>query len=140
MDNGTENKFGVEIKLRAAIEQHISDVVQTGVSENQSKYDTASVDKMFFLDELDWCLAFLKITVGKFYKSIPWFVWKTWHYNSLIIGVHVPVVLLVLEGGENTMATAAEAINKGTPVVIIQGSGRCADLIAEAYSNTKNKE
>ncbi len=60
-------------------------------------------------------------------------------YDTLL-GVHVPVVLLVLEGGENTMATAAEAIKKGTPVVVIQGSGRCADLIAGAYSMTRQKE
>ena len=37
VDNGTENQFGVEIKLRASLEQYISDVVQTGVSENQSE-------------------------------------------------------------------------------------------------------
>ena len=38
VDNGTENQFGVEIKLRASLEQYISDVVQTGVSENQSEF------------------------------------------------------------------------------------------------------
>ncbi len=37
VDNGTENKFGVEIALRATLEQYISEVVQTGVSENQSE-------------------------------------------------------------------------------------------------------
>ena len=58
----------------------------------------------------------------------------------LLIGVHVPVVLLMLEGGENTLATAAEAIESNTPVVVIQGSGRCADLIAYAYKVTKHKE
>ncbi len=52
----------------------------------------------------------------------------------------MPIVLLVLEGGENTMATAAAAINSGTPVVVIQGSGRCADIIADAYSMTKSIE
>ncbi len=55
-------------------------------------------------------------------------------------GVHVPVVLLMLEGGENTLATAAEAIDRNTPVVVIAGSGRCADLIAYAYRVTKHKE
>ena len=61
------------------------------------------------------------------------------HY-ILTTGVNVPVVLLMLEGGENTMTTAAEAVSHNTPVVIIAGSGRCADLIAHAYRITKNKE
>ena len=52
----------------------------------------------------------------------------------------MPVVLLVLEGGENTLKTAAEAVANSTPVVIIQGSGRAADFIALAYRLTRNKE
>ncbi len=54
--------------------------------------------------------------------------------------MHVPVVLLMLEGGENTLATAAEAIGSSTPLVVIQGSGRCADLIAYAYKVSRHKE
>ncbi len=48
--------------------------------------------------------------------------------------------MLVLEGGENTLQTAAEAIKKNTPVVVIQGSGRAADFIAYAYRETRGKE
>ena len=44
----------------------------------------------------------------------------------------VPVVLLVVEGGLNTLRTASEAIDKNTPVVIIEGFGRAADLVAAA--------
>ncbi|CAD5116686.1 DgyrCDS5550 [Dimorphilus gyrociliatus] len=51
--------------------------------------------------------------------------------------VNVPVVLLVLEGGVNTLETAAVAIANKTPVVVIQGSGRAADFIAYAYRITK---
>ena len=52
----------------------------------------------------------------------------------------MPVVLLVLEGGENTLSQAVEAIKNGTPVVVVQGSGRAADYIAFAYRETRNKE
>lgn len=55
-------------------------------------------------------------------------------------GVNVPVVLLVLEGGENTLETAAEAMRKNTPVVVIQGSGRAADYIAYGYRITRSVE
>jgi len=41
----------------------------------------------------------------------------------------VPVVLLVLEGGMNTLKTAREAIVNNTPVIVIAGSGRAADFI-----------
>lgn len=44
----------------------------------------------------------------------------------------VPVVLLVVEGGLNTLRTASEAMDKNTPVVIIEGFGRAADLVAAA--------
>ena len=37
VDNGTENQFGVEIKLRARLEEHISEMMETGVAKNQSK-------------------------------------------------------------------------------------------------------
>lgn len=37
VDNGTENQFGAEIKLRARLEEHISEMMETGVAKNQSK-------------------------------------------------------------------------------------------------------
>ena len=55
-------------------------------------------------------------------------------------GVHVPVVQLVLEGGENTLATAVESLSKNTPIVVVQGSGRAADYIAYAYRESRSKE
>jgi transient receptor potential cation channel subfamily M protein 2 len=54
--------------------------------------------------------------------------------------INIPVVLLVLEGGVNTLRTATSAINNSTPVVVIQGSGRAADFIAKGYNVTKTKE
>jgi hypothetical protein len=47
------------------------------------------------------------------------------------------LVLLVLEGGIQTLRTAAEAISRGTPVVVIKGSGRAADFIAYAFYKFK---
>ena len=38
VDNGTENQFGAEIELRAKLEQHISEMLETGVAKNQSKF------------------------------------------------------------------------------------------------------
>ncbi|CAF2112637.1 unnamed protein product [Rotaria magnacalcarata] len=45
----------------------------------------------------------------------------------------VSVVLLVVEGGPNTVRTVHEAVVKNSiPAVFIQGTGRCCDLFAEA--------
>lgn len=52
----------------------------------------------------------------------------------------MPVVLLVLEGGVNTLKTVLEALRKKTPVVVIQGSGRAADFIAMAYKENRHRE
>ena len=46
----------------------------------------------------------------------------------------VPVVMLVLEGGINTLQTACEAIEKNTPIIVMQGSGRAADFVVRARS------
>ncbi|XP_032424081.1 transient receptor potential cation channel subfamily M member 2-like isoform X1 [Xiphophorus hellerii] len=42
------------------------------------------------------------------------------------------VVCVVLDGGEGTLKTIYSSIEKGTPCVILQGSGRIADVIAHA--------
>ncbi|XP_065060312.1 transient receptor potential cation channel subfamily M member 6-like isoform X1 [Rhopilema esculentum] len=48
----------------------------------------------------------------------------------------VPAVLLVLEGGPNTVATVYEAITNdpAVPVIVIKDSGRAADLLAYAHN------
>lgn len=47
----------------------------------------------------------------------------------------IPVVLLVLEGGPNTIRTVLESVtsNPAVPVVIAEGSGRAADILAHAH-------
>ncbi|XP_041372305.1 transient receptor potential cation channel subfamily M member-like 2 [Gigantopelta aegis] len=54
--------------------------------------------------------------------------------------VTVPVCMLVLEGGPGTLETCSSAVAKGTPAVIIKGSGRAADILAYAYQNSKEME
>ena len=46
------------------------------------------------------------------------------------------MVLVVLEGGLNTIRTVLESVtgNPAVPVVIADGSGRAADVLAYAYS------
>ena len=43
----------------------------------------------------------------------------------------VPVLCLVFGGGPNTLKTILEHIDSFDPVIIVTGSGRCADLIAD---------
>lgn len=46
------------------------------------------------------------------------------------------MVMLVLEGGPGTVKTMTEAIKKKIPAVVIDGSGRAADVVAFAYKHT----
>ncbi|XP_030829332.1 transient receptor potential cation channel subfamily M member-like 2 isoform X2 [Strongylocentrotus purpuratus] len=50
--------------------------------------------------------------------------------------VSIPVVCVVVQGGPNTIETAFEAITNGTPVVVVAGSGRAADIMAYACQHT----
>ncbi|KAK7491216.1 hypothetical protein BaRGS_00017487, partial [Batillaria attramentaria] len=52
--------------------------------------------------------------------------------------VHVPSVLIVVEGGVGTMKTVMQSVKRNMPVVVIDGSGRAADFIAIAYRLTKS--
>lgn len=42
-------------------------------------------------------------------------------------------VLLVVEGGPVTLDVVGQAIEKNTPVVVVEGSGRAADILAYAW-------
>lgn len=45
----------------------------------------------------------------------------------------VYAVMLVVEGGPNTLQNVQNAVDAKIPVVLVEGSGRAADLLAFAY-------
>ena len=60
----------------------------------------------------------------------------SYSFDIFLGAIGVPVVLLVLEGGPNTVRTMCELIKKKIPAVVVDGSGRAADVVAYAYSHT----
>ncbi|XP_067459474.1 transient receptor potential cation channel subfamily M member 2-like isoform X1 [Thunnus thynnus] len=54
------------------------------------------------------------------------------HLGNKESGVTIPVVCVVLDGGPGTLDTIYNAMLNGTPCVILEGSGRIADVIAQA--------
>ncbi|KAM4626692.1 transient receptor potential cation channel subfamily M member 2 [Discoglossus pictus] len=46
------------------------------------------------------------------------------------VAIKIPIVCVVLEGGPGTLDTIYNTINNNTPCVIVEGSGRVADVIA----------
>ncbi|XP_020927162.1 transient receptor potential cation channel subfamily M member 2 isoform X2 [Sus scrofa] len=47
------------------------------------------------------------------------------------VAIKIPIACVVLEGGPGTLQTIYNAITHGTPCVIVEGSGRVADVIAQ---------
>ncbi|XP_066433176.1 transient receptor potential cation channel subfamily M member 2 [Eleutherodactylus coqui] len=47
------------------------------------------------------------------------------------VAIRIPIVCVVLEGGPGTLDTIHNAISNNTPCVIVEGSGRVADVIAQ---------
>lgn len=45
----------------------------------------------------------------------------------------VPVVVVCVQGGPGTVKTVISAIEANSPVLIVKGSGKAADLIAGAF-------
>lgn len=54
----------------------------------------------------------------------------------------VPIVLIVIGGGPLTFETCLNAVKNQSPVLFIEGSGRCADIFAYVYKmiHLKNNE
>ncbi|XP_027147042.1 transient receptor potential cation channel subfamily M member 2 isoform X1 [Larimichthys crocea] len=53
------------------------------------------------------------------------------HLGNKGSGLTIPVVCVVLDGGPGTLNTIYNAILNGTPCVVLEGSGRIADVIAQ---------
>eukprot|EP00051_Salpingoeca_urceolata_P006020 m.80019 g.80019 ORF g.80019 m.80019 type:complete len:1488 (-) comp14647_c0_seq3:1599-6062(-) len=45
----------------------------------------------------------------------------------------VPIVTIVIQGGPNTLQTAYDALQTGTPLVVVAGTGGAADLLTMAW-------
>jgi transient receptor potential cation channel subfamily M protein 2 len=52
-------------------------------------------------------------------------------------GLGIPVVLIVVEGGQDALADAKSSLEHRIPVVVCAGTGRAADILSYAYSHTK---
>ncbi|KAL4833984.1 hypothetical protein H8958_014179 [Nasalis larvatus] len=50
------------------------------------------------------------------------------------VAIKIPIVCVVLEGGPGTLQTIYNATTNGTPCVVVEGSGRVADVIAQVAS------
>jgi len=49
----------------------------------------------------------------------------------------VPVCLIVVQGGPGTFQTILNAVKKGFPIILVEGSGGAADAICTAYKHNK---
>ncbi|XP_071090476.1 transient receptor potential cation channel subfamily M member-like 2 [Haliotis cracherodii] len=48
----------------------------------------------------------------------------------------IPVVLVVVEGGQDALMDAGTSLKQGIPVVVCSGTGRAADILAYAFNHT----
>lgn len=63
-----------------------------------------------------------------------------WYYLSPETGSRqgVPVVGLVMEGGPNVILWVWETVKNKEPVVVCEGTGRAADLLAFTYKHLED--
>jgi len=52
-------------------------------------------------------------------------------------GLGIPLVLVVVEGGVDSINDACKSLEHDIPVVVCSGTGRAADILAYAYKHTK---
>jgi len=60
-------------------------------------------------------------------------------FNFIGIGQGVPVVALVFEGGPNVILTVLDFLHESppVPVVVCEGTGRAADILAYVHKQTE---
>ncbi|CAF1186544.1 unnamed protein product [Rotaria sp. Silwood1] len=51
----------------------------------------------------------------------------------IIFGYAIPIVQILANGGASSILTVCQALQQGTPVIVIEGTGRAADEIALIY-------
>ncbi len=56
-------------------------------------------------------------------------------YLTTELGQGIPVVLIVLEGGLDALRNTKNAVCRGIPTVVCEGTGRAADIIAYAHNH-----
>lgn len=80
----------------------------------------------------------LILTMVKTYDLIKKFKKKI-IYNFTGIGQGVPVVALVFEGGPNVILTVLDFLQESppVPVVVCEGTGRAADILAYVHKQTE---
>ncbi|CAF1524410.1 unnamed protein product, partial [Rotaria sp. Silwood1] len=66
------------------------------------------------------------------------FVLEASHYNKSDNEENVPIVTIVVEGGPDTLSTIYKDLSNNIPVVLIDGSGRIANLLANFLNRTKS--
>ena len=113
VDDGRINRYGGEISFRASLENCIS-----------RKQMEKSCGKAHSRLIVDCCFSYFSSSK----KTSVLLVITDRSYG-------VPVVLLVLEGGPNTIRTVLESVTRtpAVPVVVAEGSGRAADVLAYAH-------
>ena len=57
------------------------------------------------------------------------------HSCDLESGLGIPVVLVVVEGGYDAIDDVIRSLEAKIPVVVCEGTGRAADILAYAYRN-----
>ncbi|CAF0985618.1 unnamed protein product, partial [Rotaria sordida] len=120
VDDGSEKKYGREIAFRAKLEQAMSGRFFS------SKATTNSLNQYASLCEA----SSLRSENSGSYENLILFINN--NFSSDIDPV--PVVLLVVEGGPNTVRRVKEAVvENNIPVVFLEGTGHCCNLFAKAF-------
>ncbi|XP_067935485.1 transient receptor potential cation channel subfamily M member-like 2 [Watersipora subatra] len=106
VDDGSRDQFGGEIKWRAEFEKFLTDHVLTGLDAKSSSDTKSSVEAKDGVDAR----------------------------GEQSDEVHIPLVTLLVNGGDGSLHACAESLSFQIPLVAIAGSHRAAEVIVQIHN------
>ncbi len=126
VDDGYRGRYGGVAEFRASLERKLSLPQGTGEECPEGNHVQSRVLADVGRHQVLW-ISKRRVRDSNCRLFLSW--------PLLDVGLGIPVVLVVVEGGYDAILDCRKSLSQKIPVIICEGTGRAADIIAYAYTH-----
>eukprot|EP00050_Salpingoeca_kvevrii_P002038 m.185860 g.185860 ORF g.185860 m.185860 type:complete len:1506 (-) comp10522_c1_seq1:295-4812(-) len=125
------------LEARTGIDYNFPDYSYQALDRNHNLFlmvDDGRVNQ--FGGEIDFRTRFEKCiseTEGAYADTTNFTTSQKRRHEDQVRENRIPIITVVVQGGPGTLQTAHDAVKNGTPLVVVQGTGKAADVLAYAW-------